>query len=479
MTTANAVASSVIAGLLGFVAPSSVGDGNLDAPNLTAQQPARAAPAPIDLDQAAQPQPTPKEQSADAAGDENCGAGQIDDEGAKRLTIGRGDKIKLSFYEVLKSIDRKWGAEHEHYQEPLKMFQQHAELSNEYVVQDDGSIVIPQLGRFVVEGESSLKMKHQLECAFVADLGRSGFVTVSSITKPPVFVVGEVRNPGSYEFAPGTTVLQVIALAGGFERTPIDPSVVAQLVGETARLRSAVDRAVRMMARSSAIEAARTTGVMPNPGELAAIVGRDKAQMMMGEEFTVQNTDKHALIADEASLKGAVDSAQADLELREAASPLLQEAIALRRDRVKYLTKLASDGSISRPVLLQAQTELLDAESRGQEAQNVTNQAQQQLNRARRDLEARKEQAATKTLREEAEARQAAGEAAQETDAAADLIKVMAKVQFRALEAPDVKFKIIRRTRDGAAEFPAKDTTLLEPGDLVVTLRAADQEAGR
>src|ERR1700740_543440 len=99
MTTANAVASSVIAGLLGFVAPSSVGDGSPDAPNLTAQQPPRAATAPIDLkqsaqpqrtldlNQAAQPQPTPKEQSVDAAGDENCGAGQIDDEGAKRLTI--------------------------------------------------------------------------------------------------------------------------------------------------------------------------------------------------------------------------------------------------------------------------------------------------------------------------------------------------------------------------------------------------------
>jgi hypothetical protein len=218
---------------------------------------------------------------------------------------------------------------------------------------------------------------------------------------------------------------------------------------------------------------------MPNPAELAAILGPDKAQMLMGEEFTVQNTEKHALIADEASLKGAVDSAQSELELRQATSPLLQETIALRRDRVKYLSKLASDGSISRPVLLQAQTELLDAEQRGQEAQNVINQAQQQLNRARRDLEARKEQAATNTLREEAEARRVAGEAAQETDAAADLINVMAKVQFRALEAPNVKFKIIRRTHDGAAEFPAKDTTLLEPGDLVVTLRAADQEAGR
>jgi polysaccharide biosynthesis/export protein ExoF len=479
MTTINAIASSVIAGLLGLVAPSSVGDGNLDAPNLTAQQPARTAAPPIGLDQAAPPQPTPREQAADAAGGENCGANQIEDEGAKGLTIGRRDKIKLSFYEVLKSVDQKWGADHEHYQEPLRMFQEHSELSNEYVVQDDGSIVIPLLGRFVVEGESSLKLKHQLECALVAFLGRSGFVNVLNIARPPVFVVGEVRNPGSYEFTPGTTVLQVIALAGGFERTPVDPSVVAQLVRETDRLRSAVDRAVRMMARSNAIEGVRTTGVMPDSGELGAIVGRDKAQMMMDEEFTVQNTEKHALIADEAALKGAIDSARSQLELREAASPLLQQAITLRRDRVKHLSKLADDGSIGRPFLLQAQTELLDAEERGQESQNVTNQAQEQLNRALRDLEARKEQAATNTQQEEAEARRGVGEAAQETDAAADLIKVMAKVQFGALQALDVKYKIIRRTRDGVVEFPAKDTTLLEPGDLVVTFRGPEEETRR
>lgn len=33
---------------------------------------------------------------------------------------------------------------------------------------------------------------------------------------PRVFVSGEVRNPGSYPFAPGTTVRQAISLAGGF-----------------------------------------------------------------------------------------------------------------------------------------------------------------------------------------------------------------------------------------------------------------------
>jgi len=32
---------------------------------------------------------------------------------------------------------------------------------------------------------------------------------------PKVFVSGEVRNPGAYPFAPGTTVRQAISLAGG------------------------------------------------------------------------------------------------------------------------------------------------------------------------------------------------------------------------------------------------------------------------
>ncbi len=41
-------------------------------------------------------------------------------------------------------------------------------------------------------------------------------VNVDVLTFQPIFVMGEVNNPGSYPYSAGLTVLKTIALAGGF-----------------------------------------------------------------------------------------------------------------------------------------------------------------------------------------------------------------------------------------------------------------------
>lgn len=51
-------------------------------------------------------------------------------------------------------------------------------------------------------------------------------VTVSMLEFRPVYVSGEVKTPGSYEYQPGLTVEKIIAVAGGFtdraDRSDID-----------------------------------------------------------------------------------------------------------------------------------------------------------------------------------------------------------------------------------------------------------------
>lgn len=482
MATSKTMLSIAFTGLLGLTASGLFGTGDSTgagierSPNAAPQPATQTDPGPAGPNEAARPLPMLQALgAAPAEGCEQSGAKEIDDKSASGLTIGRGDKIKLSFYEVLQSNDQKWGTEHKRYQEPARTFQAHAELSNEYVVQDDGSMVIPLLGRFVVEGRSSVDMQRKLECAFVAFLGRSGFVNVAGVVKPPVYVVGKVRNAGSYEFTPGMTVLHAIALAGGFEKTPMDPSRLAELTRETERLQLALDRAVRMMARTSAIEEVRTTGTMRVPSELADLAGKEKVRTLMTDEFALRKNEMQAVVADEASLKGVIESASSELRQRQARAPLVQQAIALRRDRVENLSKLATSGAIGRPVLLQAQTELLDAQERGQETQSLINQAQERFNRASRDLEARHEQATIAMQREAAEARRLAAEAAQEGDSSASLIKVIARSQLGGPTALETEFRIVRRTYNGVMQIPATGTTVLEPGDLIQTVSSAEQ----
>jgi polysaccharide export outer membrane protein len=62
---------------------------------------------------------------------------------------------------------------------------------------------------------------------------------------PRVFVSGEVRNPGGYPFAAGTTVRQAISLAGGFtERASSRIRIARAIEGKTKELKVKLDDAV-------------------------------------------------------------------------------------------------------------------------------------------------------------------------------------------------------------------------------------------
>jgi polysaccharide biosynthesis/export protein len=62
-------------------------------------------------------------------------------------------------------------------------------------------------------------------------------VTLSITTYRPFFILGEVKNPGSYPYVPNMTVLTAVAIAGGFTyRAAQDQiSVVRESLGKEAR----------------------------------------------------------------------------------------------------------------------------------------------------------------------------------------------------------------------------------------------------
>ncbi|MGO9390091.1 SLBB domain-containing protein [Rhodoblastus sp.] len=382
--------------------------------------------------------------------------------------VHRGDKVKLAFYELLQSQEDKWGADHKHVQQSAKAFQLRSELSNEYLVQDDGSISVPLLGVFTVDGRKSADVQRQLECSFQSFLGRSGFVNVLSVAKQPIYIVGKVKNAGSYAYTPGMTVMHAVALAGGFDKAQMEPYQLTELAREANRLQTSLGRAMRMIARSSAVEAARSRGLPTVPTELAELAGKQKAEALLDQEFATRRTEMQALVSDEASLTGVIESASSELNLKKAQLPLLKQSIALRRERVENLAKLTASGSLARPVLIQAQSDLLEVEARSQESLVTISQAQERLNRARQDLQVRHQQAAIAMQKEATEARTEAALAAEDSDSSANVIKVMARTD---LAAPNLEteFLVIRRVGNRVMQIPCGATMLLEPGDLVQT----------
>lgn len=99
----------------------------------------------------------------------------------------------------------------------VKVFKQES-LSGEVLVREDGQITVPLVGDVPVVGMTP----PQAAAEIAKRLAGTGYIDNPSVsvavieTRQPSFaVVGEVRQPGSFELQPGTTVLDGVALAGG------------------------------------------------------------------------------------------------------------------------------------------------------------------------------------------------------------------------------------------------------------------------
>lgn len=86
------------------------------------------------------------------------------------------------------------------------------ELSCECVIASDGSIVHPVYHELKVAGIPLTSVESRIH-AFLAQYESNPMVVLSPLIR--VFVGGEVRQPNVYNVPPGTTIAQVIGLAGG------------------------------------------------------------------------------------------------------------------------------------------------------------------------------------------------------------------------------------------------------------------------
>ncbi|HET7875180.1 MAG TPA: polysaccharide biosynthesis/export family protein [Methylomirabilota bacterium] len=94
------------------------------------------------------------------------------------------------------------------------------DLSHEYLVEPDGFVPFPLVGRVKAAGLAPKEFAAQLKAALEKDYLVNPQVIVSVkerlSRKVTVFILGEVKKPGSYQLDGEASVLEGITLAGGF-----------------------------------------------------------------------------------------------------------------------------------------------------------------------------------------------------------------------------------------------------------------------
>jgi polysaccharide export outer membrane protein len=164
------------------------------------QQPQPYAPQP-----AAQPQPaTPYGIPARIAN----AAPMAQHPGEGGYTLGPGDKVKITVFD-----------------EP--------DMTGEYPVDGNGAIRLPLIGSLRASGATAAQLEANIRAALSPAYIKNPRVNVDISLYRPIYVVGAVLKPGQYPYVNDMTMLNAVALAGGFNDQAVESAVYVRHEGQT------------------------------------------------------------------------------------------------------------------------------------------------------------------------------------------------------------------------------------------------------
>ncbi len=127
---------------------------------------------------------------------------------AATYKLGSGDRLKIAVF-------------------------RHDDLSGEFSIDGAGNFAMPLIGGVHAAGLTTNELETVLQ-----DKLKDGYlvdpqVSIEVLNYRPFYILGEVQRPGSYPYVNGMTVLNAVALAGGFTYRAKQSNFLLQRGGST------------------------------------------------------------------------------------------------------------------------------------------------------------------------------------------------------------------------------------------------------
>lgn len=90
------------------------------------------------------------------------------------------------------------------------------DLTGNYTIDGQGFVSLPLIGHVHVGGMTASQSQEIITQKYAANYLVNPRVSVAVLNYRPFFILGQVKNPGSYPYMNGMTVLNAVALAGGY-----------------------------------------------------------------------------------------------------------------------------------------------------------------------------------------------------------------------------------------------------------------------
>jgi polysaccharide export outer membrane protein len=257
-------------------------------------------------------------------------AGAVGEAETESYTLGAGDKLRVLVFN-----------------EP--------DLSGEFTVDSDGGMAMPLIGEVKAAGLTV----RQLETAIANTLKRGYMVdpqvAVEILETRPFYILGEVRQPGSYPYVNGMTVLNAMALAGGNTVTEQDE---IRLLIEVTRAREALELVQKnywaALTREARLIAERDDKAsIAWPEELMAVGEDPDVADFIDAEQRLFEARRSAIIQETKALRAQIKDIKQELAAGEVRIQTTQEERRIIDLQVKDMQTLFDKG-------LSRKTQLLD-----------------------------------------------------------------------------------------------------------------------
>lgn len=214
------------------------------------------------------------------------------------------------------------------------------DLSGDFVLDGAGAVNMPLAGRIRVAGLTAMEAEARIRSALMDGYLKDAVVSLRVAELKPIYIMGEVRSPGTYPFRHGLTVLGAVALAGGYRVGDESLAVLKSELLLADERETLLNTSLQTwLARRARLEAERDGVKQLVPDTRAAA----NAQLLAGEQ-EVLNFQRRAREGERDLLSQQVARLQSEKAALTEQARLVERQVELTREQSSEYNKLATTG---------------------------------------------------------------------------------------------------------------------------------------
>lgn len=344
------------------------------------------------------------------------------------------------------------------------------------LIASDGSMQAPYLGSVSVAGLTVAAALDHLNARYIE---RKIFVTpkigLSVAAYRPVFVIGDVRQPGTYPFQSDLTVEKAMGLAGGqITAANVEDPVLARarLHGELEAVETTIIREGLTIARLTALladrEAIQDSDI---PVSARAYMKGPVAETMRAVELRILESDRQGFAAQQAILVEGIAEAVRGQELLQALEGKVTQTIEFSRADLERGQGLQKRGIKTLTDVSNLERQLTMEEARQLQVLNDLSDGRRGIGTLKRqlaELEHARHMQALIDLQTHTAALATAISSRRTSEEQLMLLSALSAQEMAANREVVLDFTVRRSTAEGDADLRATPATRLQPGDVVV-----------